>query len=148
MLSAQADRIEIGATGEISIVDFKTGSAPSDKMIRTGFDQQMPLQALIASKGGFEKVRAAPVAGLEYVELKGKPKARTIGPGKEGDLTPAAMVARAEEGMQRLIADYRAAGAVFASAPRVQFVKYDYGYNLLARLAEWISDTSDGDGGD
>ena len=147
-LSAQADRIEVGATGEITIVDFKTGSAPSDRMIRTGFDQQMPLQALIASKGGFEKVRAAPVAGLEYVEFKGKPKARTIGPGKEGDLTPAAMAARAEEGMQRLIADYRAAGAVFASAPRVQFVKYDYGYNLLARRAEWTSDTSDGEGGD
>ena len=148
VLSAQADRIEVGATGEITIVDFKTGSAPSDRMIRTGFDQQMPLQALIASKGGFEKVRAAPVAGLEYVEFKGKPKARTIGPGKEGDLTPAAMAARAEEGMQRLIADYRAAGAVFASAPRVQFVKYDYGYNLLARRAEWTSDTSDGEGGD
>lgn len=148
VLSAQADRIEIGATGEITIVDFKTGSAPSDKMIRTGFDQQMPLQALIASKGGFEKVRAAPVAALEYVEFKGKPKARTIGPGKEGDLTPSAMAARAEEGMRRLIADYRAAGAVFASAPRVQFVKYDYGYNLLARRAEWTSDTSDGEGGD
>ncbi len=148
VLSAQADRIEVGATGEITIVDFKTGSAPSDKMIRTGFDQQMPLQALIASKGGFAKVRAAPVAGLEYVEFKGKPKARTIGPGKDGELTPAAMAARAEEGVQRLIAEYRADGAVFASAPRVQFVKYDYGYNLLARRAEWTSDTSDGEGGD
>jgi len=148
VLSAQADRIEIGARGEITIVDFKTGSAPSDKMIRAGFDQQMPLQALIASKGGFEKVRAAPVAALVYVEFKGKPKARAIGPGQEGDLTPAGMSLRAEEGMQRLIADYRAAAAVFASAPRMQFVKYDYGYNLLARRAEWTSDTSEGEGGD
>ncbi len=148
ILSAQADRIEIGATGEITIVDFKTGSAPSDKMIRSGFDQQMPLQALIAGKGGFAGVRAAPVAALEYVELRGKYGARTIGPGKDGELTPPKMAQRAEEGMQRLIAAYRAPDAVYASAPRVQFVKYDYGFNLLARRAEWTSDTSDGEGGE
>jgi len=147
-LSAQADRIEIGATGEITIVDFKTGSAPSDKMIRSGFDQQMPLQALIAGKGGFTGVRAAPVAALEYVELRGKYGARTIGPGKDGELTPPKMAERAEEGMFRLIEAYRAADAVYGSAPRVQFVKYDYGFNLLARRAEWTSDTSDGEGGE
>jgi ATP-dependent helicase/nuclease subunit B len=148
VLSAQADRIEIGASGEIIIVDFKTGSAPSDKAIGTGFDQQMPLQALIARKGGFKKVRPAPVAHLEYVEFRGKPASRRIGPGKDDELTPAVLSASAEDGMQRLIAAYRAEGAVFASAPRVQFVKYDYGYNLLARRAEWTSDTSDGEGGD
>ncbi|MBU4567548.1 MAG: double-strand break repair protein AddB [Alphaproteobacteria bacterium] len=147
ILSAQADRIEIGATGQITIVDFKTGSAPTDRMIRTGFDQQMPLQALIASKGGFDKVRAAPVAALDYVEFKGKPDARSIGPGKDGALTPENMIERAEAGVRQLIADYRATGAVFVSAPRVQFVKYDYGYNLLARRAEWTSDTTEGEGG-
>jgi len=147
VLSAQADRIEIGATGEITIVDFKTGSAPSDKMVRSGFDQQMPLQALIAMKGGFEGVRSAPVAALEYVELRGKFGARTIGPGKDGELTPPKMAERAEEGTQRLISAYRAPDAVYASAPRVQFVKYNYGFNLLARRAEWTSDTSDGEGG-
>ena len=146
-LSAQADRIEIGATGSITIVDFKTGSAPTDKMIRTGFDQQMPLQALIAAKGGFEGVGAAPVVALEYVELRGKYGSRMVGPGKDGELTPENMAAKAEEGMKRLIDAYRAPDAVFASAPRVQFVKYDYGFNLLARRAEWTSDTSDGEGG-
>lgn len=144
VLSAQADRIEIGSTGEVTIVDFKTGSSPTDSMIRAGFDQQMPLQGLIASKGGFKDLAPAPVAALEYVEFKGKPRARTIGPGKEQDLTPAKMVTAAEEGFQRLIEAYRDPQAVFASAPRVQFVKYDYGYNLLARRAEWTSDTSEG----
>ena len=144
VLSAQADRIETGFSGAVTIVDFKTGTSPSDSMIRAGFDQQMPLQGLIVNKGGFKDVAAAPVAALEYVEFKGKPRARTIGPGKEQDLTPEKMIAAAEEGFQRLIADYRNPHAVFASAPRVQFVKYDYGYNLLARRAEWTSDTSEG----
>ena len=147
-LSAQADRIEIGAGGGLTIVDFKTGSAPSEKMIRSGFDQQMPLQAVIAQKGGFDGTRAAPVAALEYVEFRGKPDAWVIGPGKDGELTPEKMAQRAEDGMKRLIAGYREKGAVFASAPRVQFVKYDYGYNLLARRLEWANDTSDGEGGD
>src|SRR5690606_13446232 len=120
VLSAEADRIEIGATGEITIVDIKTGSAPSDTMIPTGFDQQMPLQALIASKGGFKTVPASTVAALEYVEFRGKTGNRTIGPGKDGQLTPQNMIKTAEEGLQRLIADYREPGAVFASAPRVQ----------------------------
>ncbi|WP_353257683.1 double-strand break repair protein AddB [Hyphomonas sp.] len=145
VLSAQADRIEIGANGQITIVDFKTGNAPSDPMVLSGFDQQMPLQALIAQKGGFKGVAAAPVAALEYVEFKGKPVARQIGRGKSEELTPEKMSARAEAGLQKLIAAYRGPGAAFASAPRVQFVKYDYGFNLLARRAEWTSDTSDGE---
>lgn len=143
-LSAQADRIETGAGGAVTIVDFKTGSAPTDSMIRAGFDQQMPLQGLIASRGGFKGVAAGPVAALEYVEFKGRPSARMIGPGKEQDLTPERLIAAAEQGLQRLIGAYRDPKAVFASAPRVQFVKYDYGYNLLARRAEWASDTSEG----
>ena len=36
--------------------------------------------------------------------------------------------------------------AAFLSAPRVQFVKYDNGYNRLARRAEWAGDTEDGGG--
>ncbi|HAY05645.1 MAG TPA: double-strand break repair protein AddB [Hyphomonas sp.] len=147
-LSAQADRIETSATGQLTIVDFKTGASPSDKAISTGFDQQMPLQALIAQRGGFELVPGAPVTALEYVEFKGKPKARKIGSGRVPDMDVPSLVTRAEEGLQKLISAYRRPGVVFASAPRVQFVKYDFGFNLLARRAEWTSDTSDGEGGD
>ena len=57
------------------------------------------------------------------------------------------MAVQAEDGLKRLIAAYRQPDAAFTSAPRVQFVKYDYGYNLLARRAEWTSDTSEGEGG-
>lgn len=148
VLSAQADRIEASASGRLTIVDFKTGSSPSDKAISTGFDQQMPLQALIAQRGGFSGIAGAAVEALEYVEFKGKPKARKIGSGRIADMDVPSLTQRADEGVQKLIASYLQPGAVFASAPRVQFVKYDFGYNLLARRAEWTSDTSDGEGGD
>ncbi|MBY9067703.1 double-strand break repair protein AddB [Hyphomonas sp. WL0036] len=147
-LSATADRIERTATGGLVIVDFKTGMPPTDKSIAAGFDQQMPLQAVIAMNGGFENVAPAPVEALEYVAVRGKPDARRVGEGKNSPLSLEEMIAAARDGYARLVAAYRSPDAVFASAPRVQFVKYDYGYNLLARRAEWNRDASGGDGGD
>lgn len=147
-LSATADRIERTATGALVIVDFKTGLPPTDKAIDAGYDQQMPLQAIIAAKGGFQNVRAAPVDALEYVSIRGRPEARRIGESKSSPKSLAELIAAAEDGYVRLIAAYRDPAAVYASAPRVQFVKYDYGYNLLARRAEWNRDTPGGDGGD
>lgn len=146
-LSATADRIERTPTGGLVIVDFKTGQPPSDAAIAAGFDQQMPLQAVIASRGGFETVAAAPVDALEYVTIRGRPGSRKISEGRGSKMTLDEMVAAAGEGFIRLVAAYRDPAAVFASAPRVQFVKYDYGYNLLARRAEWNQDAG-GDGGD
>lgn len=147
-LSATADRIERTSTGGLVIIDFKTGLPPSDKAIEAGYDQQMPLQAVIAAQGGFRNVRPAPVDALEYVAIRGRPEARRIAEGKSSQKTLKELISAAADGYVRLVAAYRDPEAVFASAPRVQFVKYDYGYNLLARRAEWNRDTAGGDGGD
>ncbi|MFN3610372.1 MAG: double-strand break repair protein AddB, partial [Hyphomonas sp.] len=147
-LSATADRIERTSGGGLVIVDFKTGQPPSDKAIDAGYDQQMPLQAIIASKGGFENVRAGPVVALEYVAIRGRPESRRVAESKSCTKTLEELIAAAADGYVRLVAAYRDPEAVFTSAPRVQFVKYDYGYNLLARRAEWNRDTAGGDGGD
>jgi ATP-dependent helicase/nuclease subunit B len=147
VLSAQADRIERHDGGTVSIIDFKSGAAPSDKMIATGLSQQMPLQAVIARASGFGNLPASEVASLVYVEFKRNGGERLINKdGKHGTL--AEMVAKAEAGVVRLISDYRSTDGPFLSAPRVQFIDYDYGYNLLARRAEWTSDASDGGGND
>ena len=145
-LSAMADRIERQPDGSLVIVDFKTGSPPSDKEIAVGLSQQMPLQALIAAKGGYENVREASVSALEYVAFKAKPDARVIGQSRALQATPDELATQAEEGLLRLIAAYRRNDAKFLSAPRVQFVKYDNGYNRLARRAEWAGDTEEGSG--
>lgn len=147
-LSANADRVERDATGAITIVDFKTGSPPTDAAIATGLEQQMPLQALIAREGGYKGVDAAEVAAMEYVAFRAKPESRIVGEGKKSPLgTPDEMADEALEGLFKLIAAYREPGAVFLSAPRVQFVKYDNGFNRLARRDEWAGDTNDGESG-
>ena len=147
-LTATADRIERMSNGDLVIVDFKTGSPPREKEVATGLSQQMPLQALIARQGGYDRIPAARVDQLHYVAFKAKPEAFSLG-GKHGlPAEPSEMADIALEGLQRLIADYRQSVSLFLSAPCVKFVKYDNGYNLLARRAEWASDTQDGEGGD
>lgn len=148
-LTAKADRIERSRDGSLIVVDFKTGAPPTDKAIATGFDQQMPLQGVIAARGGFNDVPAGKVKALEYVSFRARPSAHCIGSkAKDPDAARDELIAASFEGLMKLIGDYRQPGAIFASAPRVQYVKYDYGYNLLARRAEWNRDASGGEGGD
>nr|WP_321361844.1 double-strand break repair protein AddB [uncultured Hyphomonas sp.] len=145
-LSAMADRIERQPDGSLVVIDFKTGNPPSDKEIAAELSQQMPLQALIAGKGGYDGIPAASVSGLEYVAFKAKPDARIVGQSRALQATPDELAQTAEEGLVRIISAYRENDAAFLSAPRVQFVKYDNGYNRLARRAEWAGDTDDGGG--
>lgn len=135
-LTAQADRIESGADG-LAILDIKTGAPPSEAQIRSQREQQMPLQALIAAAGGFEGVPAGPVQELAYIRFGPKPEYRPL------RTPPAELAEEARAGLVRLIAAYRRADTPYLSAPRTQFVKYDYGFNRLARRAEWTADTSE-----
>ena len=71
-LRARADRIERQADGRYVIIDYKTGSARTEKQVRTGLAPQLTLEAAILRKGGFAAVPAgASVAELAYVLLKG-----------------------------------------------------------------------------
>ncbi len=69
----RADRIDIAADASaLRIIDYKTGKAPSSKEVQAGFALQLPLLALIAEHGGFEKLPALPVRALEAWSLKGR----------------------------------------------------------------------------
>ena len=67
-----ADRIERGADGRYLIFDYKTGSARTEKQVRTGLAPQLTLEAAILRNGGFAGVSAgASVEQIGYVLLKG-----------------------------------------------------------------------------
>jgi ATP-dependent helicase/nuclease subunit B len=53
-LAAKADRIEVERGGLAHVLDYKTGRAPSKKMVETGFSPQLTLTAAILERGGFE----------------------------------------------------------------------------------------------
>ncbi|GGF48249.1 double-strand break repair protein AddB [Azorhizobium oxalatiphilum] len=135
-LTCRADRIELRNDGQLAIVDYKTGTAPSTKQGAT-FSPQLPLEAAMAVRGSFKDVPAATVADFLYVELKGGAEA-----GKEkagvGDKTTATDMA--EEAYSRLFEllqafENEAQGYRALAAPqwRGRYGTYDH----LARVREW-----------
>ncbi|NBC21187.1 MAG: double-strand break repair protein AddB [Alphaproteobacteria bacterium] len=136
-LTAKADRIDLMAGGELTILDFKTGAPKTDKQVAQGIEQQMPLQALIAREGGFESIGPAPVEALVYVSFRARHEIRELSE------PPDKLADTARSGLERLISAYRQEDQPYLSAPRVQFVGFDYGYNRLARRAEWSAEVGD-----
>ena len=59
-IKARADRIDALPGGGLAIVDYKTGTPPSPRMVEEGFSLQLGLTGLIASKGGFAKASGTP----------------------------------------------------------------------------------------
>jgi len=67
---AIADRVERSDAGELSVIDYKTGSAPDKAAIEAAIAVQLPLEGAIARAGGFG-IAAGPVAALEHWKLGG-----------------------------------------------------------------------------
>ncbi len=65
-----ADRIDRLATGELTLIDYKTGSIPQTREIENAVAVQLPLEGAIARAGGFEGA-CGHIAALEYWRLPG-----------------------------------------------------------------------------
>ena len=143
-LSAKADRIEIGPDGLGHVLDYKTGHAPSRKMVAYGFSPQLTLTAAILAEGGFQGLPAAQPGELIYLEVTGRqPPGREevrASPSGDGDkvLQSGAAAADALEGLARLVRHYRDPAHGYTSRTAPQFVRtYASEYDHLARVFEW-----------
>jgi ATP-dependent helicase/nuclease subunit B len=67
-LTGIADRIDRLDDGTLAIVDYKTGSAPSGKLVAAGYSMQLGLLAAIAERGGFE-LDTPPIAAASGVKV-------------------------------------------------------------------------------
>ena len=68
-ITAIADRIDRLASGELVLIDYKTGGVPDKREIDAAIAVQLPLEGAIAEAGGFGP--AAAVAALEHWRLGG-----------------------------------------------------------------------------
>jgi ATP-dependent helicase/nuclease subunit B len=106
--------------------------------VERGLAPQLPLEAAIAERGGFEGVAPAPVAGLEYWRLSG---GRVAGEICERAGDPARVKALADAALAGLaalvacFADPRTPyGAIVRPRPGPLYGEYLH----LARVKEWL----------
>jgi ATP-dependent helicase/nuclease subunit B len=69
-IAATADRIDRLVSGELAIIDYKTGSVPRRQDIEAAVAVQLPLEGAIAAAGGFG-IAAGRVGSLEHWRLGG-----------------------------------------------------------------------------
>ena len=136
-VNARADRIEIDPQGYGHILDYKTGKAPSKKVVETGFSPQLTLTAAILQSGGFPTLGHPEPGELTYLEITGrKPAGREEVRAMPGDESALA-AANAYEGLVKLIGQFDH-GRPYTSRTAPQFVKqYMSDYDHLARVFEW-----------
>ncbi|HHG89233.1 MAG TPA: double-strand break repair protein AddB [Devosia sp.] len=79
-LTGRADRIDLLKAGGFEIIDFKTGSLPTPKEMRSFLAPQLLLEALIVREAGFEGNEPAPARALTYIKIGAGPKAFELTP--------------------------------------------------------------------
>ena len=150
VLAAKADRIEVGPDGLGHVLDYKTGSPPSKRMVATGFSPQLTLTAAILERGGFDEIGPATPGDLTYLEITGRrPAGREhvrAAPYGDGDkiLVTREAVDEALQGLDRLVSRYADPALGYTSRTAPQFVKmYVSDYDHLARVFEWSTSGED-----
>jgi len=145
-VAAKADRIEITPEGFGHILDYKTGKAPSQKVVDAGFSPQLTLTAAILAQGGFAGIGRARPGELTYLEITGrKPAGREEVRATAGEESQDA-ADKALEGLKALVRQFRDPDRPYVSRTAPQFVRDRHGYyDHLARVFEWSTSGEEGE---
>jgi ATP-dependent helicase/nuclease subunit B len=133
-LTAIADRLELEPDGRVAVVDYKTGTPPTNPQVESGHAPQLPLEAAILQCGGFEGLPPSQPSRLEYWHLTGGAKAGAVKPVKRpaGDLA-----ADAYDWLERLVERFDDPETAYLAWPDLDFPPRFDAYALLARVPEW-----------
>lgn len=140
-LRARADRIELRPDGTACIVDYKTGTPPSAKMIFTGFSPQLTLEAAMLMHGAFDGVPPVkPTPDLLYVHASGGRKPFVpipVKPPRGEERSVDAIVAEHATRLKGLVARFMTGEAAYTARPYPQYASQYGAYDHLARVLEW-----------
>jgi double-strand break repair protein AddB len=128
-LTAKPDRIDMLPDGRLHILDYKTGTPPTDKQ-QKHFDKQLVLEAAMAERGAFAALGPREVARITYVGLGSKPEAK-------GQTIDAADLATIWQELHRLIDRYLSPEQGFVSRRAPLHEEEAGDYDHLARHGEW-----------
>ncbi|MFL5254950.1 MAG: double-strand break repair protein AddB [Rhodopila sp.] len=137
-LTGRADRIERYGDGSLVILDYKTGTPPSQKDVDDGLAPQLLLEAAMAERGGFTASLTGTVRELLYWQLSGgfeRGKEHLLFRSNAASLPRA--VAEALDSLERLIDAFDAPDRPYLSCPNPGVAPRFTDYAQLARVAEW-----------
>jgi len=137
-LSGIADRIERRKDGRYVILDYKTGTARTERQVRTGLAPQLTLEAAILRKAGFPEIPAGgSVAQIGYVLLKGgaRPGEPKLIDFKTG--TVDSQADRALEKLTILATRFDDDNQPYRSLVHPLWTTHYGDYDHLARVKEW-----------
>jgi len=140
LLTGRADRIERRDDGAVAILDYKTGTPPSQKEVDAGLAPQLLLEAAMAAAGAFGSDYAGGAGELVYWHLTGGYE-----PGEVRSLfkTDASAIATAVEAARdslgALIDAYDRRDRCYLSQPHPARAPRFSDYAQLARVAEWTA---------
>jgi ATP-dependent helicase/nuclease subunit B len=133
-----ADRIERNADGRYVILDYKTGSARTEKQVRTGLAPQLTLEAAILRQGGFKEIpKDSSVAQIGYVLLKGGARP---GEPKLIDFTEGTADSQADRALGKLATlatRFADESEPYRSLVHPLWTTHYGDYDHLARVKEW-----------
>lgn len=143
VLKGRADRLEQDQDGQIRIIDYKTGSVPSERKVKSGSAPQLPLEAVMAENGAFGEAFAANVKELLYVTLSGRARAGNEKQilGKADELRT--VIEQVGLMLPRLLEKYARPDVAFLASPHpARETGYD-DYRGISRRAEWGEEGDD-----
>lgn len=140
-LRGKADRIDIRRDGSIDIVDYKTGSPPSQNQVESGLAPQLPLEAAMAARGGFRETKgdataipASQASRLIYLRLSG---GETAGEERVIEDPGGVLAESIYQALVDLLRQYESEATPYLSRPRPKFWSRFGDYDHLARVKEW-----------
>ncbi len=146
-IHGKIDRLDRFADGSLGIVDYKTGSPPSSKMVEQGYALQLGLLGMMAEKGGF-KAATGEATAFEYWSLaKARNDANPFGFGyvetplkvgsKRSGLPPEEFLPTTAKYLEGAIAVWIKGDEPFTARLNPDYPGYDT-FDQLMRLDEWL----------
>ncbi len=134
-LTAKPDRIDVLPDGRLHLLDYKTGTPPTQKQ-QAAFNKQLLLEAAMAERAGFAALGPAEVARITYIGLGSNPR-------EEVTEITAELTGTVWEGLEKLIARYQRRETGYVARRAMFRDDFAGDYDHLARYGEWdLSDTA------
>ncbi|MBN34771.1 MAG: hypothetical protein CMM46_08340 [Rhodospirillaceae bacterium] len=133
-VSAKADRLEQRQDGSVSLIDYKTGRVPPKKAVTSGKAPQLPLEAAMVERGGFNDVGERSVSGLEFWSLSGGDPPAAILPINDD---ASSIGQEAVDGLKRLASAFADPDTAYLDHPSGEEIGRFDRYTDVARTNEW-----------